>query len=96
MPEHGADAVGMEMMPCCKKHKIQSVISECCINIPQETGTSGATYNLRPPSSNVALVHPAVVESPLAAPKPYECSCSTEVFLPNLQASYIRNLSFLI
>ena len=80
----------------------QSVVSEsgsreqCCVTIPQETGSSGTTFNLRPPSFSIAVIHPAVVQSPLAAPKPYECSYSTEVFLPNLQASYIRNLSFLI
>ena len=93
---------GMETMPCCKKNPSASVDSEsgsseqCCISIPQETGSSGTTFNLRPPSFSVAVVHPAVLQSPLAAPKPYECSHSTKVFLPNLQASYIRNLSLLI
>ena len=91
---------GMETMPCCKK--TQSVSSEsgspeqCCVNIPQETGSRGTTFNLSPPSFSVAVSHPAVVQPPLAAPKPYECSYSTAVFLPNLQASYIRNHSFLI
>jgi len=93
---------GMETMPCCKKHAIHFVSSEsgfpeqCCFNIPQETGSTGTTLNLRRPSFSVAVIHPAVVQSPLAAPKPYECSYSIEVFLPNLQASYIRNHSFLI
>ena len=93
---------GMETMPCCEKHETQSVSSEsgssgqCCVNIPQETGSRGTTFNLRPPSSSVAVIHPAVVQSPLAAPKPYECHYSAQVFLPNLQASYLRNLSFLI
>jgi hypothetical protein len=94
MPGHGEDAGGMEM-PCCKKHKTQSVVSECCINIPQETGSSAATFNVRMPSSSLAVIHPAVVQSLLAAPKPRR-SYSTEVFLPNLQACYIRNLSLLI
>jgi hypothetical protein len=96
MPEHGADGGGMELMPCCKEHKTQSVVSECCINIPQETGSSGSTFNLRPPSFNVAVIHPAVVPSPLVPPKPTARSHSNEVFLPNLQASYIRNRSLLI
>jgi hypothetical protein len=93
---------GIETMPCCKKNPSASVDSEsgsggqCCLSIPQETGSSGTTFNLRPPSFSVAVVHPAVLQSPLAAPKPYECSHSTKVFLPNLQASYIRNLSLLI
>ena len=96
MPGHGEDTGGMEMMPCCKKYKAQSVVSECCINIPQETGSSGTTFNLRPPSFSVAVIHPAIVQPPMTVPKPTECSYSTEVFLPNLQASYLRNLSFLI
>lgn len=87
---------GMETMPCCKKHKTQSVLSECCINIPQETGSSGTTFTLRPTSFSVAVIHPAMVQPPLTAPKPYEFLYSTEVFLPNLQTSYLRNLSFLI
>lgn len=87
---------GMETMPCCKKHKTQSVLSECCINIPQETGSSGTTFTLRPPSFSVAVIHPAIRQPPITAPKPYEFIYSTEVFLPNLQTSYLRNLSFLI
>lgn len=93
---------GMETMPCCKKHETQSVVSEsgsrgqCCVTIPQGPGSSRTTFNLRPPSFSIAVIHPAIVQSPLAAPEPYECSFSTEVFLPNLQASYIRNHSFLI
>ena len=93
---------GMETMPCCKKDETQSVTTEsgsqeeCCVTIPQETGSSGTTFNLRPPSFSIAVIHPAVVQSPLAVPKAYECSYSTEVFLPNLQASYIRNLALLI
>jgi hypothetical protein len=93
---------GMETMPCCKKHATQAISNEsdpsgqCCVNIPHETGSNGTTFNLRRPSFSVAVVHPAIVQSPLAAPKPYECSHSTKVFLPNLQASYIRNLSILI
>ena len=92
----------METMPCCKKHTPQSVVSEpgsgeeCCVNIPQETGSSGTTFNLRPPSFSIAVIHPATVQSPITLPKPYERPYSTQVFLPNLQATYIRNLSFLI
>ncbi|SRR6266545_4107217 len=93
---------GMETMPCCNKNQTSSVGSEtgsseqCCVTLPQETGSRGTTFNLRPPSFSIAVIHPAVVQSPLAAPKPYERSYSTAVFLPNLQASYIRNLSLLI
>jgi hypothetical protein len=93
---------GMEAMPCCMKHRAQSVSSQsgsqgqCCINIPQETGSSGTKFSLRPPAFSVAVNHPATVHPPITVPKPYEWSYSTEVFLPNLQASYLRNLSFLI
>jgi hypothetical protein len=93
---------GMETMPCCKAEQSQAAAGEsstmglCCVTIPQEPGSSGTTFNLRPPSFSIAVIHPAIAQSPLAAPKPYECSYSTEVCLPNLQASYIRNLSLLI
>jgi len=106
--EHVCQMAGMEAMagsgtmPCCKENRSASVDSEsgsteqCCVSIPQETGSSGTTFNLRPPSFTVAVLHPAVSLSPAIAPQPYECSYSPQVFLPNLQASYIRNLSLLI
>lgn len=106
--EHVCQMAGVEAMPsmgtmpCCKKNQSASVEGEsgsseqCCVSVPQETGSSGTTFNLRSPSFSVAVIHPAIVQSALAAPKPYECSYSTQVFLPNLQASYIRNLSLLI
>jgi len=93
---------GMETMPCCKKNLNAAVESEsgspepCCFNIPPETGSRGTTFNLRAPSFSVAVTHPAVAQSPVAVPKPYEFSYSPQVFLPSLQASYIRNLSILI
>lgn len=101
--DHGMEAMpGMKTMACCKKHTTQRVVSEpsfgeqCCVNIPQEPGSSGTTFNLSPPSFSIAVIHPAIVQSPMILPKPYECSYSPQVFLPNFQASYIRNLSFLI
>lgn len=93
---------GMVTMPCCKHSQSASVEGEsgppgqCCVSIPQDSGSSGTTFNLRPPSFSIAAIHPAVLQSPLATLKPYECTYSTKVFLPNLQASYIRNLSLLI
>lgn len=99
----GIDAMpGMETMSCCKKNQSASVDSEsgspeqCCVNIPPETGSRGATFNLRAPSFSIAVIHPAIVQSPPAVVRPYESSYSPQVFLPNLQASYIRNLSILI
>jgi len=93
---------GMETMPCCKKDETQFVLSEsgpreqCCIAIPQGPGSSGTAFKLNPPTFSIAVVHPAAAKSPPAEPKPYECTYSTEVYLPNLQSSYIRNLTFLI
>ena len=91
---------GMETMPCCEKHESVGSDSgsqeDCCVTIPQETGSSGTTFNLRPPSFSSAVIHPAIAQSHMSAPEPYECSYSPQVFLPNLQASYIRNLSILI
>jgi hypothetical protein len=93
---------GMETMPCCKKHQAPSAVSEsdspeqCCLTVP-EPGSSGTTFNLRPPCfRSIPVIHPAVVQSPLAAPKRMACANAIVVFSPNLQASYIRNLSLLI
>jgi hypothetical protein len=93
---------GLKTMPCCMKDRAQSVSSEsgsqgqCCVNIPQETGSSGTKFSLRPPAFSIAVNHPATVHPTMTAPKPYKWFYSTEVFLPNLQSSYLLNLSFLI
>ena len=98
----GMEIPDIETMPCCKKHATQAVSSEpgspgpCCLNIPQEARSSGTAFKLRPPAFSIAVIHPAVMQSLTAAPKLYEWSYSPEVFVPNLQASYIRNLSLLI
>src|SRR5712691_8207367 len=101
--DHACKMAGMEMMPgtetmpCRKTEQTQTATDEsdtmglCCVTIPRETGSSGTTFNLRPPSFSIAVIHPAIVQSPITMPKPYELPYSTQVFLPNLQASYIRN-----
>ena len=100
--EHVCKMAGMEGMPCCKEEQIQSAASQsgspeqCCVTIPQQPGSSGTTFNLRSFSFSIAVIHPAIVQSPITVPKPYESSYPIEVFLPNLQASYIRNLFLLI
>jgi hypothetical protein len=92
---------GMETMPCCK-HETRSAVNEppsreeCCFTIPQEPGSSGTSFNVRPPNFSITLMHQALVQAPLVAPKPTERASATKVFLPNLQSSYIRNLSLLI
>ena len=93
---------GMETMPCCKKDQVgaategRSSMGACCVTIPQEPGSTATTFKLSPPSVSVAANHPAIAQSPVILPKRFECPYSDEVFLPNLQASYIRNLSLLI
>ena len=92
----------MESMSCCQKRETRSVVNEsgssekCCVTIPQETGSSGTTFNVRPPAFSIAVIHPAVLLSPLAALTSPERLPAPKVFLPNLQASYIRNLALLI
>jgi hypothetical protein len=94
--------VDMEAMPCCEQHQSASMESlygspePCCVNVPPAPGSSGSTYNLRAPSFSVTVIHPAVAHSPLVLPQRRECPYSPRVFLPNLQASYIRNLALLI
>ena len=96
--EHVCKMAGMEMMPCCEEAAAaeSDAMRVCCVTIPKAPGSSGTTFKLRPPSFNVAVIHPTTAQSPVMLPKRFECSYSKEVFLPNLQASYIRNLSLLI
>ncbi len=98
----GMEMPGMETMPCCKGQESPFVLNEsssseqCCVIIPQETGSRGTTFNLSSPSFSIAVIYPAIVQSPITLPKLYERPYSTRFFLPNLQATYNRNLSFLI
>ena len=106
--EHVCKMAGMEMMDCmetmpdCEEEQAKDPnleredMVDCCIAVPQAPGSSGTTFKLSPPSFSVAVVHPAIAQSPLMLPKRFECPYSNEVFLPNLQATYIRNLSLLI
>lgn len=94
------DMSAMETMPCCKDQagattEEQSSMVECCVTIPQEPGSTGITFNQRSPSFSIAIIHSAVTQ-PVFLPKPGTRPYVTYLFLPNLQASYIRNLSFLI
>ena len=98
---HDMDMSGIETMPCCEDQagattEEQSRTGECCVTIPQEPGSTGTTVNLRSPSFNIAITHPAVTQPPVFVPKPGTRPYVTQLYLPNLQASYIRNLSFLI
>ena len=93
---------GMEMMDCCKMAQMQGnapatiAARLCCMIDCQEPGPTGAQFNLRAPDFSVSPLPPAVMQSPGVLPIPLERPFSTPIYLPNLQASYIRNLSLLI
>ena len=94
------DMSGMETMPCCKDQvaattEAQSSMRNCCVTIPQEPGSTRITFNLRSPSFSVAIIHSAVTQ-PVFLPRPGTRPYVTYLFLPSLQATYIRNLFFLI
>ena len=96
----GMEMPDMDVMPCCgaEQRKAPNVENDgmvnCCIAIPPSPGSSGTTFKLRPPSFSFAVLHPAIAQAPIQF-RHHEHP-STQVFLPNLQASYIRNLSLLI
>jgi hypothetical protein len=95
---------GMDMAtsPCDGRHPSEvatedlSDLAMCCVTIPQEPGSTGTTFNLRSPSFSIAVTSHAVMQPPVLVPKPGTRPYVTQFFVPNLQASYIRNLSFLI
>lgn len=93
---------GMDTMPCCEEKQAEVATAEsdpmgvCCVTIPRAPGSSGTTFKLCHPSFSVALAHTATAQCPVMLPKRFESFYSSEVFLPDLQASYIRNLSLLI
>lgn len=99
--EHVCAMAGMETMPCCHEGQAQAPKLDhddmlvCCIAIPPAPGSSGTTFKLSPPSFSVAILHPAVEQSPATQSTGQERP-SAQFFLPNLQATYIRNLSLLI
>lgn len=98
----GMDMSDMETMPCCKKHQMGAATEEpsgvgaCCVSAPPESGSTTATFNVRAPSFSIAISHPAVMQARMILLQPGARPQVTQLFLPNLQASYVRNLSFLI
>lgn len=100
MPE--MDMAGMETMPCCWKDQIEAPIEMlgdsglCCVTIPQEPGSTATTVNPRSCSYGKVITHPAIMQLPVSLPKPSARVPVTQLFLPNLQATYVRNLAFLI
>ena len=102
--DHLCEMAGMapaiETTPCCKEHESLFVLSEyessepCCFTTPQETGSRGTTFNLTARYFSIAVNYPEVEHSSLTLLTPFRSSYSQ--VLPDLQHSYIRNLSFLI
>ena len=98
--EHVCAMTGMELMPCCHEGQAQAPklehdeMSDCCVAIPQAPGSSGMKFKLSHPSFSVAVLHPAIEQFPPTLSTGYERSF--QPFLPNLQATYISNLSLLI
>jgi hypothetical protein len=97
----GIDMVpAIETTPCCKEHNRLFVLSQfrsseqCCFTTPQETGSRGTTFNLSARYFSIAVNHPAVEHFSLPVLRAHHSSYSQ--VLPNLQDSYIRNLSLLI
>ena len=97
----GMDMSDMDTMPCCRERvavtvEFSRVGDACCISVPQETDSTTTTINLRSPSFSIVAINPAVMLPTLSPPKPSPSPHVTQLFLPNLQGSYVRHLSFLI
>ena len=98
----GMDMSDMDTMPCCKKDQMGAAPEEpsgvgvCCVSAPPESGSTTATFDLRAPSFSIAITHPALMQAPVILLRLGARPHVTQLFLPNLQATYVRNLSFLI
>ena len=102
--EHLCEMAGMapaiETAPCGKEHESLIVLSEaegseqCCFTTPKETGFRETRFNLSARFFSIAVTYPEVEHSSLTLLTPYRSSYSQ--VLPDLQHSYIRNLSLLI
>jgi len=87
-----------ETMPGCKDHAEAATElsdNECCVTIPNHSGSTVAISNVRP-SFSVAISCPVSTQAPVFPPRQGTRSFVVKLFLPNLQTTYIRNLSFLI
>jgi hypothetical protein len=93
-------APAIETAPCCKEHDNLFVLSQsrfseqCCFTTPKESGFREPAFKLSARFFSIAVTYPEVEHSSLTLLTPYRSSYF-EV-LPDLQHSYIRNLSLLI
>ena len=98
--EIAGTAPSIETTSCSKEHESLFVLSEygsseqCCFTTPKETGFRETAFNLNASYFSIAVTHPEVDHSSLTTLTPYRSSYSQ--VLPDLQHSYIRNLSLLI
>lgn len=93
-------APSIETAACSKEHESLFIPSQfrsseqCCFTIPKETGFRETAFNLSARFFSIAVTYPEVEHSSLTVLTPYR-SLYSQV-LPDLQHSYIRNLSLLI
>ena len=104
--DHLCEMAGMDMAPeieitpWCEEHEGLFVLREsrssdqCCFTGPQETGIRETAFNLNASYFSIAVTHQEVEHLSLTPLTPYRSSYSP--VLPDLQHSYIRNLSLLI
>ena len=93
-------APAIETTPYCKEHEslfIQSQFrssEQCCFTTPKETGYRETAFNLSARFFSIDVTYPGVEHSSLPLLTSYRSSYSQVA--PDLQHSYIRNLSLLI
>jgi hypothetical protein len=90
---------GVETTPCCTKHETGLVLSEsrsseCCFTNTPENGVRETAFNVNARHFSIAVSHPETEHSSTTLVRPFRSSY--EQVLPDLQHSYLRNLSFLI
>ena len=97
--EIAGTAPSFETTLCSKEHESIFILSQfrsseqCCFTTPKETGFRETAFNLSARFFSIAVTYPEVEHS-LTLRTPYRSFYSQ--VLPDLQHSYIRNLSLLI
>ena len=104
---HGEDfceiagtAHSIETTACSKEHESLFILSQfrsseqCCFTTPKDTGIRETAFNLSARFFSIVVTYPEVEHSSFTVLTPYRSFYSQ--VLPDLQHSYIRNLSLLI
>ena len=98
--EIAGTAPSIETTPCSKERESLFILGQvrsseqCCFTTPKETGIRETAFNLNARFFSIAAPYLEVEHSSFPVLTPYR-SLYSQV-LPDLQDSYIRNLSFLI